>query len=80
MNIRAIDWPTNSKAAIELYLNFLIKVIKANNIQFPKKFQDPIEIRQMNGGITLMLVDRFKSFEIMCLSCASCYLPAISHR
>ncbi|MBD1581432.1 hypothetical protein [Pseudoalteromonas sp. S16_S37] len=44
MNIGAIDWPSNSKAAIELYLNFLIKVIKANNIRFPNKFQDPIDI------------------------------------
>lgn len=44
MNIGAIDWPSDSKAAIELYLNFLIKVIKANDIQFPNTFQDPIGI------------------------------------
>ena len=55
MSIGAIDWPSNSKKAIELYLNFLMNVIRDNNIQFPEKFQDPIEIstKYINGKLSV---------------------------
>ncbi|AUI87726.1 hypothetical protein BS333_15080 [Vibrio azureus] len=46
MTIGTIDWPEEPKMAIELYLNFVIRIIKENNLIFPTQFKDPIVITQ----------------------------------
>jgi hypothetical protein len=42
MNIGSIVWPTDGRAAIKLYLGFLIKVIEALGIKFSSAGPDPL--------------------------------------
>ena len=42
MNIGAINWPKDSRAAVKLYLGYLIQVVEFLNLKFPKLGSDPL--------------------------------------
>lgn len=54
MNISSILWPENPRAAVILYLGFLFKIVRANELEFSTVGPDPLVTAQqfMTGALT----------------------------